>query len=112
MKQYEELTNQEIQILKQQGILNGFWPRNSPFLRWILKKLTPAFNEVCPNFHDFSYFRGTTEQDRKRADDWFLKYMLKDCQRLTWFTRAYYVCWAYIYHKAVRLFGWKFFNYK
>jgi len=68
-------------------------------------------DEASADIHDYNYYKGGAESDRSRADEWFLKYMLIDCQKLDWIRRVYYVLLAYLYYNAVRLFGWKYFNY-
>jgi len=69
------------------------------------------FHASC-NQHDFCYWRGGTEEDRKTADKTFYKYMTLDIvNEASRFKRIYYSAWAYTYYKAVRVFGKKYFNY-
>ena len=63
------------------------------------------FHASC-NHHDFLYWKGVTEKDRKLADEAFYKYMKKDCKKF------YDYIIAYIYYKAVRVMGNKYFNHK
>lgn len=111
MKEYNELTLEEIQNLKQQGVLNGFWPSNSPFFHWLLKKLSPALNEASADLHDYNYNKGGTEKDREKADNGFYFYMNRDLQNTFWFSHTYYIILSITFFIAVRI-GWsKYFNY-
>ena len=68
------------------------------------------FHASC-NHHDFLYWRGGTEADRKAADDAFYEMMKVDIAECSWHLRAHYHIWAYTYYKSVRLIGKKFFYY-
>jgi len=69
------------------------------------------FHASC-NQHDFYYWRGGIEADRKKADDTFYKYMQLDIvNENSMIKRIYYEMLAYSYYKAVRIFGKKYFNY-
>lgn len=69
------------------------------------------FHEDC-NEHDFDYWLGCTEEDRKKKDKAFYKRMKKDIQKYKSFIKkAHYHIWAWTYYKAVRLVGKKFFYY-
>ena len=69
------------------------------------------FHASC-NHHDFLYWVGNTEIDRKKADDAFYRFMQLDiANEDSRFKRMYYRAWAYVYYKAVRLFGKRYFNY-
>jgi hypothetical protein len=69
------------------------------------------FHASC-NQHDFYYWRGGTETDRKEADDTFYKFMQLDVVvEDNFIKRNYYSLIAFVYYKAVRLFGRKYFNY-
>lgn len=76
-----------------------------------LKPPSFRFNANCDQ-HDFYYWRGGTEEDRKTADKEFLVIMLEDANRGVWWKRAWYRWWANTYYVAVRLFGKKFFHYR
>lgn len=68
------------------------------------------FHASC-NQHDFYYYRGGTEEDRKKADKAFYAFMQLDiANEDSRFKRIYYSIWAYTYYKAVRIFGRKYFN--
>ena len=70
------------------------------------------FHASCDH-HDFYYWRGGTEEDRKNADDAFYRYMKIDiASEKSVLKRAYYNIWAYTYYLAVRLFGYKYFHYR
>lgn len=86
---------------KQRAVYgNGCGPK---FL-W-LDKLIPelCFTSACRH-HDFNYDIGGNEKDRKQADDYFLGEMIT----LSWSSRC--VFFAYVYHRAVRIFGYFAFN--
>ena len=69
------------------------------------------FHASCDH-HDFYYWRGGTEEDRKKADDAFYHFMGLDIvNEDSRFKRMYYSLWAYTYYKAVRIFGKKYFSY-
>lgn len=69
------------------------------------------FHASC-NHHDFYYWRGGSEADRKRADEAFYKFMKQDAAMAgTMLKRLHYRLWAYIYYQAVRQFGAKYFHY-
>lgn len=68
------------------------------------------FKASC-NHHDFYYWRGCTNSDRKKADKAFYRYMRLDIQEAKWYLKPYYHQWALAYYLAVRLFGSKYFYY-
>lgn len=108
----KEINSQEWNILRREGICNGFGPSSWKILNWILKKVSPAFSIASADIHDLNYFRWGTEEDRKRADEGFLKYMLRDCQNFDWLKRVKYVLLSYLYFIAVKLLWKKHFQYK
>ena len=77
---------------------------------WFIKPPQFLFRASC-NQHDFYYWRGCNENDRLKADKEFYRYMKIDCEDYVWHKKAYYRVIAYVYFKAVRLFGKKFFYY-
>ncbi len=70
------------------------------------------FFEASCNIHDQNYENWVNEKDRKKADKWLFKYMKRDIKRLAWYKQPRYYIWCILYYVAVRLFGWKYFNYK
>lgn len=108
----DQLTQFDWNFLKTKGICNGFGPSSWKVLNFILNRVSPAFNIASADIHDLNYFRWGTEADRKKADEWFLKYMLLDCQNFTWIKRIYYTILAYMYFWAVRIWWKKYFQYK
>jgi len=68
------------------------------------------FHTSC-NHHDFYYWRGGDEEDRKKADDAFYKYMKIDAKEAVWYKIGYYKVWAFLYYKAVRVKGKYYFSY-
>jgi len=69
------------------------------------------FHASCDK-HDELYSIGGTEADRKNDDDKFYEYMKYDIDVVDGVSRYYYKLWAYVYYKAVRLRGKKYFNYR
>ena len=63
------------------------------------------------NHHDYGYYKGCTEADRKRCDDTFYNEMKRDVSRAAWYLKPARYAAAYIYYKAVRLFGKSAFYY-
>ena len=63
-------------------------------------------------YHDFAYWRGGTEQDRKEAD----KRFKRDCVDAAWNQKArsflFYISAAYIYYYAVKFLGKYSFIYR
>ena len=68
------------------------------------------FHASC-NHHDFLYWRGCIEEDRKLADDKFYELMKLDIESAKWYLKPHYHIWAWTYYKSVRLIGKKFFYY-
>ena len=70
------------------------------------------FNASCDH-HDFLYWLGNTEADRKYADKAFYKKMKEDIndRSYNWSKRLWYRMWSWSYYRAVRLFGKKAFYY-
>lgn len=100
MLRYSQLTQeQKSKICNGCGIKGGF-----------IKVPNFLFKASC-NHHDFRYWRGCREVDRKDADDSFYKWMRVDIKGAKWYLKPYYHMWAWFYHKAVRLFGSKHFYY-
>jgi hypothetical protein len=61
--------------------------------------------------HDFNYWLGGSEEDRKRADTGFLNAMLLDARRVSGLRMWFHLFLAYLYYYGVRFFGGKFFHY-
>lgn len=68
------------------------------------------FTASC-NWHDFNYWLGCTEKDRKKADIQFLQAMKKDVSRLAWYRRPLAYLAAETYYLAVRTCGKSAFYY-
>ena len=89
----------------------------TPFQKKAISNNINSLN--APNFlssallsqHDFYYWRGGSEQDRKMADDTFYKYMNKDVSEQVWWKRPYLNVQSYVYYKRLRLFGKQNFFY-
>jgi len=69
------------------------------------------FTASC-NHHDFNYWLGCTEENRKEADRQFYEAMLADAAAAdSWWKRTWCKVMAFIYYKAVRLFAKDYFYY-
>ena len=81
--------------------------------KWaILKPPYAIMFEASCNIHDTNYHIWWTAKDRLKADIWLAKYMGRDVRRLANWKQLYFYLWVFLYYFAVRLFGWKHFNYK
>lgn len=75
------------------------------------------FTASCDH-HDFNYWLGYREEDRKLADDQFYQAMKNDYKKMLddkiigRVKYLYYKAWAYIYYSAVRKYGSSFFSYR
>ena len=76
-----------------------------------------CFRASCDH-HDFSYWLGGGDAQRKRADEGFLRAMLWDATykpgggQRSWWRRYWLKGAAWRYYWAVRLFGKSHFNYR
>ena len=96
MLRYRDLSEEQ-----KKKICNGCGAKGS----WIK---VPDFRFVAScDQHDFYYWRGGQEYDRKIADDEFYIIMKRDIknQDFGWSRRVWYRSWAWTYYKAVRYFG-------
>jgi hypothetical protein len=66
-------------------------------------------SEDC-DAHDFAYFCGGTNKDRKIADKLLRKAILSRCANAPLYKRWYYKIQAWLYYEAVRAFGAKYFT--
>jgi hypothetical protein len=69
-----------------------------------------AFGEPC-DWHDFEYWRGGTEADRKHSDFGFYTHMIEMANKSIWYMRPFMRLQAWTYYRAVRLFAQSFFHY-
>jgi len=86
-------------------ICNGCGGKGSwvPVPNWL-------FKASCDH-HDFNYWLGCTEEDRRRADWQFYLAMLEDVKDAPWWRRPFARARAWLYYKAVSVFAKKFFYY-
>lgn len=100
---YRDLTDKQVEILTENGELNGCGGKAG-----IINPPDFIFNAKCLQ-HDFYYWRGGNEIDRYNADLEFYLIMLEDAHN----SKHYWIYrfWAYLYFRAVRTFGYKFFHY-
>lgn len=98
--------------------MNWYWPDWKKYT-WFKKILLRIFNYLLnfiakaiwfkrtnADLHDKSYKEGWTEADRIRADTWFLRYLLIDCEGNPRKTII-----AYVFYFSVRLLWKHFFLY-
>jgi hypothetical protein len=65
---YTLVTRKEWQELRTVGIVNGFGPSGDRILHAIIRIMAPMFRESSADIHDFTYWQGGTEEDRKNCD--------------------------------------------
>lgn len=97
---YEDMTTEEREFL-----CNGCGPKG-----FIIPIPEFIFTASCDH-HDFNYWRGFEEADRKWSDEKFYSMMLWDSYAYKGFKGYRYRFWAWTYFKFVRMCGWKFFPY-
>ena len=102
MKKFKDLTPEE-----KKEICNGCGGKGS----WIRPPYAIFFEASCDQ-HDYGYYVGGTEKDRKTRDLKFYQAMKKDCSTLSWFNKIKYYPWCWIYYLGVRFYGKKYFNYR
>lgn len=68
------------------------------------------FKASCDH-HDFNYWLGHTEEDRRRADWQFYRAMIEDANRASWWRRPFARARAWVYYRAVRWWAAGFFYY-
>ena len=61
---------------------------------------------------DVAYYIWWTEEDRIRADTWFLWYMLIDIQKINGIKYLYYNMLIYLFYFFVRIFWKTHFTFK
>ena len=98
---YGDLTDEERAL-----ICNGCGPKGA-----VLDAPDWLFEASCDH-HDFNYWLGHTEDDRRRADWQFYEAMLRDAHRkASFWNEWWYRLMAWTYYKAVRAFGKSAFYY-
>ena len=98
---YEDLTSEQ-----KAEIINGCGGKGGK-----IKPPHKLFFQASCNKHDFSYWKGCTENDRMKADQGLYRAMVMDCQSLPWYQYMRYRPWCWLYYVAIRQFGKKFFYY-
>lgn len=107
---YRDLTDRE-----KKAICDGCGPKGT---RW-LNVPEFIFTDACDH-HDFNYWLGCTEADRRKADGQFGRQMRKEAWEVSgkvkgrfkrYLTRAHYLLWAQTYYLGVRIGGGAFFHY-
>lgn len=97
---YWELTTEE-----KAKICNGAGPRGFGYL--VPDTIWGLSVTAAADIHDWMYYVGTVENDKKRADKIFLNNMVRIIEDKTWFNwlRKLRCHRAEIYYKAVVKFG-------
>jgi hypothetical protein len=107
---YKNLSQEEKDMLKWLGILNGYWPSGDWLLHKILKCLTPAFSEANSYKHDWGFYLGWDLAFFHECNSKFFYAMVRDAMRSK--RRMYYLFMACMYYMAVELKGKKYFNFR
>lgn len=97
---FSELTPREVAAICNGCGGKGGWVRPPQF----------RFRADC-NHHDFHYWRGGSERDRRKADRQFLLSMIGDSLELRGPRQFFHILAAIVYYNAVRFCGRKFFFY-
>lgn len=61
--------------------------------------------------HDVAYFAGGTEDDRRVADRRLYERIKQDASERPWWQQPTFRMQAWLYYRAVRLFGRRYFHY-
>lgn len=105
MVNYTELYYDDLTEEQKSLICNGCGPK--------------AFGMKVPQFcflascdkHDFNYWKGCTEEDRKKYDSGFFWAMMEDVGNAKIYKRLFYAGWALLFYTLVRLKGKDYFHY-
>jgi len=98
---------------KEQIYNNGCSPKwLTDNLPWYLKKIQSQilFSPSCA-IHDFRYYVGNTEEERKFADKEFYENMKKQVKKKKWYKRPFLNLGAFLFYKLVEKYGNTAFNY-
>jgi len=98
---YEDLTPKQ-----KAEICNGCGGKGS----WVTPPNAIFFEASC-NHHDYGYYKGCTDADRLDCDEKFYEAMVRDCNKLSTLEYMRYRPWAWLYYKAVRMHGAKYFYF-
>lgn len=108
---YSKLTEHQWDMLRVVWVVNWFWPSSQPILWFILKKLTPSFDEFSANVHDFSFWKWWTIYDFEKSNNVFLHLLIKDAKKQKSILKLYYIFFAIAYYFWVKIFWKKYFNF-
>lgn len=97
---YENLHDDERRVITNGCGAKGGWVKPPQF----------RFKASCDH-HDFGYWRGGDETDRKIADARFFGAMVTDAAMLSWYRRPVHLLLSYVYYRAVRFGGRSAFHY-
>jgi hypothetical protein len=93
----EDLTPEQYQYFID-NIFNGVGSRH-----FLFNPPDLIFNQAAKR-HDFAYWRGGTEEDRKDADRRFKKDCLQEAKERSFLLRPFYTSIAYLYYYAIKVF--------
>jgi hypothetical protein len=93
---YRDLSEKVLERLKEVGILNGCGAKEG-----VLNVPDWIFKANCYH-HDFNYWLGCTEDDKRKADWQFYQAMVYDANNASWWLRPWYRGWAWLYYAGVR----------
>ncbi len=112
MKKWKDISIEEQEAWLSSWEPNGCWAKTTIFGYTIRPPLAVFFEASC-NIHDWGYHFWQNEQDRKQVDEWLLKWMLIDCQKITdnECKRIKYVMMSYLYYGVLRIL-WRRAFYK
>jgi len=99
---------------KRRSFGNGIGPWWFPawFRKWLATDLSGFFEEASWRHHDFGYYIGRTERERREYDGKFFRAMCRDAFRLEHvFGTAFALIISVFFYVSVRLFGWTAFHY-
>lgn len=100
--------------LFEEVISNGIGPSEPRWLYKLLQWIMPKWlTHASGHQHDFYYRRGGNEIDRHEADIKFYLMILQDAREGTpnYFLYLLRRIRAWLYYKAVSIFGYKYFSY-
>lgn len=97
--------NSDIDKLIADGTLNGCGPSG-----WKSPLPSFCFEHHCYE-HDYAYYVGGSETDRRSADNKFYYAMVRCSNYLSWWKRPFARLQAWVYYRMVKSLGSKYFNY-
>lgn len=107
MEKIHKLRYSDLTDYQKSKICNGCGAKG-----WKIKIPQFLFNASCKQ-HDFYYWRGGDESDRKQADKDFYRFMRIDANKPDeLYKKIWYHTWAFVYYVSVRIGGKSSFQYR